>query len=81
MADLRSLDLETPPLVIDPSFKATARPIASDFYPELTREFNGFGGHLLVFRHAFPEPSPHWKRHPDGDETVYPLSGDADFVL
>ena len=81
MVDLRSLDMETPPLVIDPSFKATARPIASDFYPELTREFNGFGGRLLVSRRAFSEPSRHWERHPDGDEMVCLLSGDVDFVL
>ncbi len=81
MVDLRSLGLETLPLVIDPSFKATARPIAFDFYPELTREFNGFGGCLLVSRQAFSEPSPHWERNPDGDEMVCLLSGDVDFVL
>lgn len=36
---------------------------------------------MPVSRRAFSEPRPHWERHPDGDETVYPLSGDEDFVL
>ena len=36
---------------------------------------------MLVQRFAFDEPWPTWEMHPAGDEMVYLLSGNTDFVL
>jgi quercetin dioxygenase-like cupin family protein len=47
----------------------------------LNAEFSGFAGHALISRHDFAEPWPSWERHPKGDEFVYLLEGDLDFIL
>ena len=51
------------------------------FYEELDEEFGGFHRHVLVSEHAFAEAWPTWEMHPAGDELVYLLEGDTDFVL
>ena len=47
----------------------------------LLRDFDGFAGHVLVSRHAFDQDWSGWEMHPNGDEIVYLLAGDVDFVL
>ena len=48
---------------------------------ELDQDFENFKGHLLIMTHAFSEPWPTWEIHPHGDEFVYLLEGDTDFIL
>lgn len=50
-------------------------------YAELDDEFDGFRGHVLVQDGEFAEAWPTWEVHPYGDEIVYWLSGDTEFVL
>ena len=67
-------------IIMSPSGDATAKAITPRFYEELG-EFGTFAGHVLISRHDFDEPWPTWEVHPHGDEFVYLLSGDVDFVL
>lgn len=67
--------------IFAPDGTATVKAFSPTFYEELDRDFAGFAGHLLIQRYTFATPWPTWERHPAGDEYVYLLSGDTDFVL
>ena len=68
-------------MIMSPDAVVTPKPVTGTFYQELDAEFSGFKGHLLVQSGEFSEPWPTWEIHPHGDELVYLLYGDADFVL
>ena len=74
-------DIEAVRFVLAPDGTGTAKTVSSSFYSELDTEFEGFRGHALVQRFAFDEPWPMWEMHPKGDEFVYLLEGDTDFLL
>ena len=74
-------DLDATRLVLGPRGDATPKAVTPNFYQELDAEFDRFAGHVLVSSHEFEEPWPSWEMHPKGDEVVYLLSGDVDFVL
>lgn len=74
-------DLGTTRLILAPQGDATPKAVTPRFYEELEREFAGFAGHALISRHDFDRAWGTWERHPKGDEIVYLLSGDVDFVL
>lgn len=73
--------IEATRLILSPKGDATPKAVSPTFYEELGGEFDGFAGHLLISRYGFDEPWPTWEIHPHGDEFVYLLSGDVDFVL
>lgn len=68
-------------LVIGPDGNATTKAVSPGFYQELDTEFGSFAGHILVSEHEFKSAWPTWEMHPAGDELVYLLEGDVDFVL
>ena len=68
-------------LVFAPSGDATAKRVSDTFYQELDADFDSFRGHMLVSRFEFAEDWPTWEIHPHGDEFVYLIEGDTDFVL
>ncbi len=68
-------------LILGPDGNATARAVTDNFYAELDRDFGSFRGHILIQRFEFAEDWPTWEVHPEGDEFVYLLEGDTDFVL
>ena len=68
-------------VIFAPSGAATVKPMTPAFYGELDAEFPDFGGHVLIQRYSFETPWGTWERHPKGDEYVYLISGDTDFVL
>ncbi len=74
-------DLETTRLVVGPDGEASTKAVTPDFYAALEREFGSFQGHFLVAQHDFDEAWPTWEIHPKGDEFVYLIHGDIDFVL
>jgi hypothetical protein len=67
--------------VLAPSGEGTTRPLGPGFYESLDEDFGSFDGHVLVQRFSFDEPWPTWEVHPAGDEFVYLLEGDTDFLL
>jgi len=74
-------DLDTTGLILGPRGDATPKALTPSFYGELDSEFGGFAGHVLVSKHSFREAWGTWEMHPKGDEIVYLLSGNVDFVL
>lgn len=74
-------DIDKIAAVLAPGGHVHTKDITSSLYQELDTEFDGFAGHALVARHAFAEAWPTWEMHPKGDELVFLLSGDIDFVL
>lgn len=73
--------LSTTPLIMTPGGDGVVKPFTPSFFEELDRDFSGFKGHTLVMTSAFDEPWPTWEIHPHGDEFVYLLEGDTDFIL
>ena len=73
--------LTTDAYIIAPDAQGIVKPFGPAFYEEIDTDFNGFKGHTLVQHFAFSEPWPSWEVHPKGDEMVYLLAGDTDFVL
>jgi mannose-6-phosphate isomerase-like protein (cupin superfamily) len=67
--------------ILGPTGKGTTKAASPAFYEELDQEFPDFRGHLLIQRFTFDEPWPTWEVHPEGDEFVYLLDGDTDFLL
>ena len=73
--------IETVRAVFTPSGDIRTVPVTPSFYEDLDTRFDGFRGHALVQRYTFAEPWPTWEMHPHGDELVYLLAGDTDFLL
>ena len=74
-------DLTQTRLVLGPGGDATPKAVSPSFYEELDKDFDGFRGHVLIAEHTFDGPWPTWEVHPMGDELVYLLEGDVDFVF
>ncbi len=55
--------------------------VTPSFYEDLGKDVPDFGGHILVQQFEFSEAWPTWEIHPKGDEFVFLISGDVDFVL
>jgi mannose-6-phosphate isomerase-like protein (cupin superfamily) len=81
MTEPRQWDTATHRLIMGPSGTVTPKQISANFYAELDQEFGNFAGHSLVAVHHFEEAWPTWEMHPEGDEIVYLISGEIDFVL
>jgi mannose-6-phosphate isomerase-like protein (cupin superfamily) len=67
--------------VLAPNGNGTSKAVTDSFYEELDAEFDHFSGHVLIQQFSFDQPWPTWEVHPEGDEFVYLISGDTDFVL
>lgn len=67
--------------ILGPDGQGTNKAVSNTFYQELDEDFGGFAGHVLIQRFSFADPWPTWEMHPEGDEFIYLLEGDTDFVL
>ena len=74
-------NLDAARFVLGPDGQGTTHGVSPDFYERLDESFPSFLGHVLIQRFSFDEPWPSWEVHPEGDEFVYLLEGDTDFVL
>lgn len=66
--------------ILSPAQDMLVKTITPAFYQELD-DFDGFRGHTLISEFAFSEKWSTWEIHPKGDELVYLVSGETDFVL
>lgn len=73
--------LEQTRFILGPDGLGTTKAVSDSFYQELDAEFPEFKGHVLIQRYSFDTPWPTWEVHPEGDEFVYLLEGDTDFIL
>lgn len=69
------------PIIMTPQGDGVVKPFSDSFFAELDRDFDDFHGHTLIMTSAFSEDWPTWEIHPHGDEFVYLLEGDTDFIL
>ncbi|MCR9260329.1 MAG: cupin domain-containing protein [Pseudomonadaceae bacterium] len=74
-------ELAAAPLIMTPEGSGIVKPLSENFYAELDRDFHSFKQHVLVMTFSFDEAWPTWEIHPHGDEFVYLLEGDTDFIL
>ena len=74
-------DLDAVRYILAPDGSSTNKPVTARFYQELDEDFDNFTGHVLIQEFSFDAPWPTWEVHPEGDEFVYLLTGDTDFVL
>ena len=74
-------NLDTVRYILAPDGTGTNKSVSEYFYQELDEEFDDFAGHVLIQKFSFDTPWPTWEVHPKGDEFVYLLAGDTDFVL
>ena len=73
-------DIDATRVIFTPSGAAVLKPVTPDFYESLD-EFGDFLGHALIQRFSFDAPWGMWEMHPEGDEFVYLLAGDTDFLV
>ena len=74
-------DLATDAYILKPDLTGIVKAQGPNFFQELDTDFESFHGHVLVMRYSFDEAWPTWEVHPHGDEMVYLLEGDTDFIL
>ena len=60
---------------------ATAVPGGAAFWTQPEGAIDAFGHGWLITESEGEIDWPHWEMHPEADEFVYLLSGEADFVL
>ena len=72
--------IDTERLVFKPDNLTQVLPVTPTFFQDLDKNFDDFKDHMLVTRFAWDEAWPTWEIHPNGDELVFLLSGDTDFV-
>ena len=67
--------------ILGPHGRGTNKAVSDQFYQDLDDEFGNFANHVLIQSFQFDTDWPTWEVHPEGDEFVYLLTGDTDFVL
>lgn len=77
----KPLDLESTFAVLAPGGAVHPVEVTPTLYPDLDARFGGFKGCHLVALHRFEADWPTWEIHPEGDEVVCLLSGEAQMVL
>jgi len=55
--------------------------VGDNFFKELADKFGDFSGKRLVSHFSFDRDWDSWEMHPHGEEFVYLLSGQVNFVL
>lgn len=68
-------------IVLSPEKNATIEKCDSTLYERLDHKYDGFKSHDLIASYEFIQDWPTWEMHPEGDEIVLLLSGEATVVL
>ena len=74
-------DIQKSFVVDNESFLADVMPVSETFWSDLDARYGDFAGHSLISSFSFDDDWPTWEIHPEGDEFVCLLSGDADMIL
>ncbi|MFZ6817724.1 cupin domain-containing protein [Undibacterium sp. Ji22W] len=68
-------------IVLDSNQTATEIPVTDQIYEELDANFGQCKACLLVSEYTFSTDWVSWEMHPNGDETLYLISGQATLLL
>ena len=75
------LNIQQDFVVLDADKQATPVEFNPQLFADLDTNFNGFKGCELIASFNFDADWPTWEMHPNGDEVVMLLSGEAELVL
>lgn len=81
MAATKSFELESTFIVIEPNLSAIPVDVTPTIFEDLNKRFDNFRGRWLVSCFTFNKDWTTWEIHPNGDEIVYLLSGEVEFIL
>lgn len=81
MTDTGLFNIATQRPVFRPDNRVEPLEVTDTFYEDLDKHFGSFADHILIQRFSWESDWPTWEVHPKGDELVFLLSGDTDFVL
>ena len=81
MAETKSFELESTFIVIEPNLSAIPVDVTPTIFQDLNKRFDDFRGRWLVSCFTFNNDWTTWEIHPNGDEIVYLLSGEVEFIL
>jgi mannose-6-phosphate isomerase-like protein (cupin superfamily) len=68
-------------VVVNNELLADVIPVTDAIWSDLDARYGDFAGHSLIASFSFDDDWPIWEIHPQGDEFVCLLSGDADMIL
>jgi hypothetical protein len=68
-------------VVLDNDLLADLVPVTDTFWSDLDETYGDFAGHSLIASFDSDSDWPTWEIHPEGDEFVCLLTGDADMIL
>lgn len=68
-------------VVLSPDKQATAEQVDATLYERLDKNYDGFKKHELISCYEFCSDWPSWEVHPNGDEVVVLLAGQATILL
>lgn len=81
MGEVTPQNINSTFVVLDDTGNAIPIAVGDRFYEKLKQQFGDFKGKRLVSHYTFEQDWDCWERHPAGEEFVYLLSGQIDFVL
>lgn len=81
MSDKISHNINSTFVVLDDTGNAIPIAVSDRFYEKLEQQFGDFKGKRLISHYTFEQDWDSWEMHPAGEEFVYLLSGQVDFVL
>lgn len=74
-------DLRTTFVVVNQELRADTVAVTDTIWSDLDEKFGNFAGHTLIASFSFDDDWPTWEIHPNGDEVVCLMSGDAEMIL
>lgn len=74
-------DIQSSFVVVNRKLLADVVPVTDTIWSDLDDKYGDFAGHSLIASFSFDQDWPTWEIHPEGDEFVCLLSGDADMIL
>jgi len=74
-------DLRSTFVVVNRELRADTIAVTDTIWSDLDQRFGDFSGHTLIASFTFDDDWPTWEIHPNGDEVVCLMSGDAEMIL
>lgn len=74
-------DIQSSFVVVNRKLLADVVPVTDTIWSDLDDRYGDFAGHSLIASFSFDEDWPTWEIHPEGDEFVCLLRGDAEMIL
>ena len=81
MDEIIPADIRSSFVVVNKDLLADFVSVTDTIWSDLDEKFSDFSGHSLIASFSFDDDLPTSEVHPEGDEFVCLLSGDADMIL